>query len=60
MTENEQLIMNTMKKAGKPMRPGDIATDSGLDKEIVSKAIKDLKKQGLVTSPKTCFYAPVE
>jgi Mn-dependent DtxR family transcriptional regulator len=60
MTENEQLILNAMKKERKPMRPGDIATAAGLDKDLVSKAIKELKKQGLVDSPKRCFYAPVE
>jgi DNA-binding MarR family transcriptional regulator len=59
MADTKQLILDTMKKQGKPMRPGDIAGAAGLDKDAVSKAIKDLKEMGLVDSPKRCFYAPV-
>ncbi len=59
MTQNEQ-VLDTMKKAGKPMRPGDIADAAGLDKEVVSKVLKELKDMGLVDSPKRCFYAPIE
>ncbi|MFX1566420.1 MAG: MarR family transcriptional regulator [Promethearchaeota archaeon] len=47
-----------MKEAGKPLRPGEIAELTGLDKDVVSKAIKSLKKEGKVDSPKRCFYAP--
>jgi DNA-binding MarR family transcriptional regulator len=60
MADTQQLILDTMKKQGKPMRPGDIAKAAGLDKDAVSKAIKELKEMGLVNSPKQCFYAPVE
>jgi Mn-dependent DtxR family transcriptional regulator len=60
MTDNVQLILDTMKKEGKPMRPGDIAKTAGLDKDTVSKAIKELKNKGLIDSPKRCFYAPVK
>jgi len=60
MTDNEQTVLNAMKKEGKPMRPGDIAKITELEKDAVSKAIDELKKQGLVDSPKRCFYAPVE
>ncbi len=49
-----------MKKEGKPMRPADIAKSAALDKELVSKTLKDLKKKGMVQSPKACFYSPVE
>jgi DNA-binding MarR family transcriptional regulator len=46
-----------MKSAGKPVRPGDIAKDTGLDSKDVSKTIQDLKKKGKVTSPKRCYWA---
>jgi Mn-dependent DtxR family transcriptional regulator len=58
--DNQQLILETMKKQGKPMRPGDIAKAAGLEKDIVAKALKELRKKGLVDSPKACFYASVE
>ncbi len=60
MIDNEQVILTAMKKEGKPMRPADIAKSAALDKELVSKTLKDLKKKGMVQSPKACFYSPVE
>jgi Mn-dependent DtxR family transcriptional regulator len=54
----EKKILNAMKKAGKPVKPGDVAKMIGADGKEVSKVIKELKKQGKVTSPKNCFYEP--
>jgi len=59
MDQKEQAVLDTMKKQGKPMRPGDIAKKAELDKDEVSKIIDKLKKEGKVSSPKRCFYAPV-
>ncbi len=56
----ENKILEAMKKAGKPVRPGDIAKMIGEESKAVSKAIGDLKKQGKVYSPKRCYYAPSE
>ncbi|MDG6221934.1 MAG: transcriptional regulator [Candidatus Bathyarchaeota archaeon] len=58
MDDNEKMVLETMKKAGKPVRPGDLAKMTGLDSKEVSKIIKSLKTQGEVISPKRCFYAP--
>ena len=49
-----------MKKAGKPMRPGDLAKMTGIESKEVSKIIDDLKKKGKISSSKRCFCAPVE
>jgi Mn-dependent DtxR family transcriptional regulator len=54
----EKKILDAMKKAGKPVRPGDVAKMIGADGKEVSKVIKELKKQGKVISPKNCFYEP--
>jgi DNA-binding IclR family transcriptional regulator len=51
-------VLEALRKAGKPLRPGEIAELAGLDKDEVSKAIKELKAEGKVHSPKRCFYAP--
>ena len=59
MDEKEQAVLDAMNKEGKPMRPGDIAKKAELDKDEVSKIIDKLKKEGKVSSPKRCFYAPV-
>ncbi|MCP8304308.1 MAG: transcriptional regulator [archaeon] len=52
------MVLEAMEKAGKPMRPGDVAKITGLAQDEVSKIIRSLKKKGKVTSPKRCFYAP--
>ena len=60
MTDQEQKVLTAMKKAEKPVRPGDIVKLTGLTKDEVSRAISELKKKGKIASPKRCFYAPVE
>ena len=54
----EEKVLDAMKKAGKPVRPGDIAKELGVDSKEVSKAIDALKKAGKVHSPKRCSYEP--
>jgi Mn-dependent DtxR family transcriptional regulator len=54
----EKKVLDAMKKAGKPVRPGDVAKMIGAESKDVSKVIEALKKKGKVTSPKRCFYAP--
>jgi len=60
LEEKEQMVLEAMEKAGKPVRPGDVAKSVGLAKDEVSKVIRSLKKKGKVTSPKRCFYAPAK
>ena len=57
MTENAEIILEVLKTSGKPMRPGDIAKEAGLEKDEVSKLIKKMKTNGTLCSPKRCFYA---
>jgi Mn-dependent DtxR family transcriptional regulator len=54
----EKKVLTAMKKAGKPVRPGDIAKQLGVESKDVSNAIKALKAQGKVISPKRCYYEP--
>lgn len=54
----EDQVLDAMKKAGKPVRPGDVAKMIGEDSKAVSKIINELKKQGKVISPKRCYYSP--
>jgi len=60
MEDNEKMVYDAMKKAGKPVRPGDLAKSLGMDSKEVSKIIDSLKKKGAVVSPKRCCYAPAE
>jgi hypothetical protein len=54
----EEKVLNAMKKAGKPVRSGEVAKMLGEDSKQVSKAINELKKQGKIVSPKRCFWEP--
>ncbi|AIF69088.1 MarR family transcriptional regulator [Palaeococcus pacificus DY20341] len=56
----KEMVFEIMKKAGKPLKSAEIAELAGLPKKDVDKAIKALKKEGKITSPKRCYYAPVE
>lgn len=53
----EKKVLSAMKKAGKPVRPGDLAKMMGVESKDISKVIQTLKKEGKVVSPKRCFYA---
>jgi DNA-binding MarR family transcriptional regulator len=50
-------VLKILKDEGEPLRSGDIADKSGLDKKEVDKAVKKLVAENKVHSPKRCFYA---
>ena len=54
--ETKELVVKTLKDAGTPLKSGEIAEKSGIDKKEVDKAIKKLVAEDLVMSPKRCFY----
>ena len=56
----ENKVLEVLVNAGKPLRPGDIAKELGVDSKEVSTALAELKKEGQVMSPKRCYYAPAE
>lgn len=51
----EEKIIKAFEEKG-AMRPGDIASATGLSKDDVSKTIKQMVAAGKVYSPKRCFY----
>ena len=54
----EKKVLAAMKKAGKPVRPGDVAKMIGAESKEVSQVMDALKKAGKIKSPKRCFYEP--
>ncbi|MDA3812870.1 MAG: MarR family transcriptional regulator [Candidatus Cloacimonetes bacterium] len=58
MFENKQVVLDAMKTAGKPLKGGEIVELSKLDKKDVDKAMKELKKEELIISPKRCYWEP--
>ena len=51
-------VLSAMKKAGKPVRNSDIVKITDLDSKEITKAIKTLKAEGKIISPKRCYYEP--
>ena len=60
MSKQVDNVLKAMKDAGKPVRPGDVAKILGIESKEVSKAIKILKNNGKIYSPKRCYYAPTD
>jgi DNA-binding Lrp family transcriptional regulator len=56
----EDKILKAMQKEAKPLKSGEIAELTGIDKNDVGKAIKKLSGEGKVVSPKRCFYEAVK
>lgn len=54
--EPKEQVLQAMKEKAAPMRTGEIAEASNLDKKVVEKAMKDLKAEELIISPKRCFW----
>jgi len=51
-------VLQVMSDAGKPLKAGEIAELSGIDKKTVDKAMKELKVSGKIVSPKRCLWEP--
>lgn len=56
--EAKELVLDAMKKAGVPLNAGKIAELTGLDRKEVDKAMKQLKAEEAIVSPKVCFWQP--
>ena len=51
-------VLETLATARKPLKAGEIAEASGLDKKEVDKAMKVLKAEAKIVSPKRCYWEP--
>jgi len=56
----QKKVVTAMKKAGKPVKAGEIAKELGVESKEVSKVFQELKKQGKIVSPIRCYYALAE
>jgi DNA-binding MarR family transcriptional regulator len=52
----KEIIIKTLVAAKKPLRQGEIAELTGLDKNDIEKFIKQLKAEDKIFSPMRCFY----
>ena len=51
-------VLEAMKIAGVPLNAGKIVELTGLDRKEVDKAMKKLKVDEAIVSPKNCFWQP--
>lgn len=49
-------VLAVMTAAGKPLKAGEIAELSGLDKKEVEKTMNELKKEEKIFSPVRCAW----
>ena len=54
--EAKIIVLETMKKEGIHLNAGKIVDLVNLDRKVVDKAMAELKAEGLIVSPKRCFW----
>lgn len=54
----KEKVLDAMKSAGEPLNAGKIVEITGLDRKEVDKAMKLLKKEESIVSPKRCYWEP--
>ena len=58
--ENIDKIIAAMKKAATPVSAGQLVELTGIDRKEIDKAMKKLKTEGSITSPKNCYWVPAK
>lgn len=56
--EAKEKVLAAMKQAGVPVNAGKLVELTGLDRKEVDKAMKLLKAEEAIVSPKVCFWQP--
>lgn len=54
--EIKDKVLGALRNSENPLKAGEIAEAIGEDKALVDKAIKELKKEEAIESPKRCYY----
>jgi predicted transcriptional regulator len=56
--EPKNIVLEILKKENEPLNAGKITELSGLDRKVVDKAMKLLKDEGAIVSPRRCYWEP--
>lgn len=54
--DNTQKVIDAFKKSKEPLNASAIVKMTGLDKKEVDKIMEKLKKDGVIISPKRCYW----
>jgi len=58
--DTKSQVFEAMKRAGMPVNAGKIVEITGIERKEVDKAMKQLKAEGAIVSPKVCFWEPAK
>ena len=56
----KEQVLQAIREAGKPVSAGEVTKILNADRKEVDKAFAELKKEGTITSPVRCKWAPAE
>ena len=56
----KEKVLQVIREAGKPVSAGEVTKILNADRKEVDKAFAELKKEGAITSPVRCKWAPAE
>jgi biotin operon repressor len=54
--EAKDKVLEVLKKSDQPLSAGQVAEISGLDRKTVDKAMKTLKDEARIVSPRRCYW----
>lgn len=55
-----ELVFKTLQTSEEPLRAGEIAEATSLERKEVDKAMKVLKQEGRIVSPKHCCWTSAD
>ena len=55
-----ELVFKTLKDTDKALKAGEIAQLANLDRKVVDQAMKTLKAEGRIVSPRHCCWTVAE
>lgn len=55
--DNKEKIVKAFQESDKPLKSGEVSEITGIDSKEISKIIKQLKTDGVIESPKRCYYS---
>ena len=54
--DSYEKVLDFFGKTDKPVKAGEVASGTGIDKKEVDKVMKKLKKEEKIVSPKACYW----
>ncbi len=56
--EVKEMVLEVMRRENKPVTAGQVAELANIERKLVDKAFKELKKDEAIISPKNCYWEP--